>query len=102
MKALGYQTPYPDDCQAAATGFRTETGGYCVLVTMPPAKRAASVSIGLIVHECAHVWQVIKQKIGETDPGMEMEAYALQAITQEMIEAMTKAGRVRFKNGKPK
>lgn len=43
--------------------------------------------IGLIVHEATHVWQRICEDCGETEPSAEAEAYAMQNITLELIEA---------------
>lgn len=40
---------------------------------------------GLLVHEAAHVWQRYARSIGENDPGDEQEAYAVQAISQELL-----------------
>lgn len=41
---------------------------------------------GLLVHESVHVWQRYCQRIGEHSPGLEQEAYAVQAISQSLME----------------
>lgn len=45
-----------------------------------------SEMIGLIIHEAVHVWQAIRDEIGEKDPSQEFEAYSIQTITQRLIE----------------
>lgn len=42
---------------------------------------------GLIVHEAVHVWQFWCDEIGETQPGAEQEAYAVQFIAGKLMTA---------------
>lgn len=51
------------------------------------SERDAMEVISTIVHEAVHVWQFICQVIGETDAGMEIEAYSIQRITEMLIDA---------------
>jgi hypothetical protein len=40
-----------------------------------------------IVHEAVHVWQFIRKYIEEHEPGIEMEAYGIEAITRGLLDA---------------
>jgi len=41
--------------------------------------------MGICAHEAVHVWQSVKEYIGETKPGDEQEAYFIQYISQELF-----------------
>lgn len=61
---------------------------YCCIVTVRDGleKTYSALEISCMVfHEAVHVWQFLKERIGEEDPGAEMEAYALQSIAQELL-----------------
>lgn len=40
---------------------------------------------GLLVHEAVHIWQAYCDQMGEHHPAAEQEAYAVQAISQELM-----------------
>ena len=40
----------------------------------------------LIVHEAVHIWQKTRDDYGERSPSPEFEAYAIQNITQRLLE----------------
>lgn len=42
-----------------------------------------------LVHESVHVWQYIRQVIGEVEPGIEMEAYGIENIARGLVSAYT-------------
>lgn len=91
MRRFGLEESYP------TTDARTTTvvhrGVTCCLVTIDDDAEAnyePDLIIGLIVHEATHIWQEIQEVIGEDKPGREMEAYAMQAIVQELLTAYRK------------
>lgn len=70
-----------------------EDGKNCVLVTIAERidkKRDRLGIVGLIVHEATHVWQYVRRDIGETEPSVEFEAYAMQSITTQLCDAYSK------------
>lgn len=42
--------------------------------------------ITLLVHEAVHVWQATKAVLGEDEPSVEFEAYAIQNISHRLID----------------
>lgn len=54
---------------------------------LPHDANVASI-VGLVSHEIMHVWQSIKEDIGENNPGDEMEAYYFQALMQDALYAL--------------
>lgn len=74
---------------ATAFSFRHErTNETCSVVALSVAAQTELNSIeiaGMLVHEAVHVWQYYAEKMGETNPGDEQEAYAIQAISQELL-----------------
>ena len=60
--------------------------GLAAVVAMGPCEGRSPIEIaGLLVHEAVHVWQSYCDAIGEARPGDEQEAYAVQAIAQELM-----------------
>ncbi len=95
LKQLGLsrrENPYPTSDGHLHTFHRNDGPPVCIVTVQDGAEstRGLSEIIGVLIHESAHVWQDIRQYIGETAPGAEMEAYALQTITQGMISAFHK------------
>lgn len=94
MRRLNTNLPWPETETSAAhtQHMRNDTtGASVVIVTVFPACETDALSvISAMVHEAVHVWQFICQKIGEDEPGMEMEAYAVQHITEGLIAAYCK------------
>lgn len=44
----------------------------------------------LLVHEAVHVWQEICERMGEHNPSREFEAYSVQWLSQELMDAYAK------------
>jgi hypothetical protein len=58
----------------------------CCIVGLGSVEGRSPIEIaGLLVHEAVHVWQVYADRIGEKNPGIEQEAYAIQCIAQELM-----------------
>jgi len=41
---------------------------------------------GLLLHEAVHIWQELKEKMGEDKPSVEFEAYSIQALAQDLFD----------------
>ena len=48
--------------------------------------KSPSQIAALICHEAVHVWQQIRQALGEDNPSPEFEAYSIQSIMQSLLE----------------
>lgn len=48
--------------------------------------RTSAQIAGLLCHEAVHIWQQTRTDLGETEPSAELEAYAIQNLTQSLIE----------------
>ena len=82
-------TPYLSSARADATVhffFDNRRGESVAVVALGDTTGRSSVEIaGLLVHEAVHIWQTHRENIGETHPGREQEAYAVQGIAQELM-----------------
>ena len=87
-RKMGSRLPYPD-FDAGATIFRDISGGGdCMIVTIAQVgKRPLGEVVGLLVHEATHVWQHVRAAMREKEPSPEFESYAMQAISQGLIQA---------------
>lgn len=95
MKRLGIKSPPPFVLEGkdATTHFfkNSEQQSICIIcIDKNRAKNKKTVQImSLLVHEAVHVWQECKEIMGETSPGREIEAYAIQWISQCCINAIS-------------
>ena len=81
-------TPYLSSARADATVhfFDNQRGDSVAVVALGDTTGRSGVEVaGLLVHEAVHIWQTHRENIGETHPGREQEAYAVQGIAQELM-----------------
>lgn len=65
-----------------------ENTNKCAIVCLKHNHSKTGVQIcGLLVHEAMHIWRRIREELGEHEPSAEMEAYAMQWISQELMQA---------------
>ena len=64
------------------------THGKCCIVCLGNTEKFTKIQVySLLVHEAVHIWQEIRESIGERYPGVEQEAYAIQSISQKLMLA---------------
>lgn len=76
------RTPQAD---ATAHHVHSTKGLACVVCLRVKEDRGPIEVAGLLIHEAVHAWQEWCAYYGETTPGSEQEAYAVQAISQELL-----------------
>ena len=75
-----------DHSDATAHVCVSPKGDLCCVVALRGFHGRNPVEVaGLLVHEAVHIWQEYAERIGERIPGAEQEAYAIQAISQELM-----------------
>jgi hypothetical protein len=73
---------------ATTSKYVSKEGKHCAIITIRKRKKTKRSQIdALLVHEAVHVWQWVKEILGEHEPSKEFEAYSIQSISQELIEA---------------
>ena len=81
---------WPDfilNAQSNATTHFFSNGGETIAIVCIRTDRNKDIkqTHALLCHEAVHIWQEIKEDIGEKNPGWELEAYAIQGISQELF-----------------
>ena len=72
-----------------ATYIMSTDGTRTLIVCIPKDRKVQRhVMTALVVHEATHVWQEVCREMGEEEPGTEIEAYAIQWITQCILSVM--------------
>ena len=84
---------YPDFLRTGAfanvhTLVKDSTGGVTCIICMRKNKKESIEHIyAALAHEAVHIWQKIRENIGENFPSFEFEAYSIQNICRELFEA---------------
>lgn len=69
------------DCNASAILY-----DLCAVVFVGDIERLNEVrQIGIIFHEAVHIWQHLKERMGEEAPSVEFEAYSIQKIGEDLL-----------------
>lgn len=92
MKRMGVKAEKYPTSDGRCVTFESN-GKACAIVTIGKhvdGKDSNSV-VGLLVHEAVHVWQLVRKETGESNPSPEFEAYAIQAISQDLIVSYSKS-----------
>lgn len=85
LKRLGLDPAPYSTSDASCHTMRNKENKLCVLITVGDHidKKTDNFGIiGLITHECMHAWRRLREDIGESEPSMEFEAYAMQYLVQ--------------------
>lgn len=62
-----------------------QDGRYAVVQLGDTSERNIIEVYGLILHESVHIWQKIRELMGEKSPSTEFEAYSIQKIAQDLF-----------------
>lgn len=68
-------------------GDRTRAAIVCIRVT---GEQSWAQVVALLAHEAVHLWQEIREALGEKQPSAEEEAYAIQSLVQRLIEELVR------------
>jgi len=66
--------------------FIGDNGQGMSVVCIQPSHVTNNQIASLLVHEAVHIWQECRDRMGEVNPSREFEAYAIQGISQELME----------------
>lgn len=87
LKICRYDTWILNDRSDATCHFLSVLNDIFVVVCLRVRKHITLPQVvGLLVHEAVHIWQEWCEYYGERIPGQEQEAYAIQSISQNLLE----------------
>jgi hypothetical protein len=103
MKRLNVPKPHPEflrqDETACVQYFTGENGKRIALVCVGDLSNCVIEYVyATLTHEAVHVWQEIKEFIGEDNPGREFEAYSIEAIAYNLMTSYREQTDDRSKN----
>lgn len=90
----GDQDPYCEPHMHACVHAYDAVDGLACIVGINAARLAQLDPIdvaALLVHEAVHIWQRTRIRLGPGDLGVEMEAYAIQNLSAELMRAYVSA-----------
>lgn len=90
MKDAGYKKSefLSMDCPAQVTFGTNKHGKKEAIVQLCNVQDKSRIAIfGLLLHEAVHIYQEVKQLMGERDVSAEFEAYSIQRIAQDLFWA---------------
>lgn len=87
--SLDVRPPFMNPGACATCHHFTDKGGknIAIITISHDPKRTREQHYALLVHEGVHIWQWHRELIGELEPGIEFEAYAIQNISQSLMIA---------------
>ena len=59
--------------------------GFCLVYINNNAECSDTDKVALICHEAVHVWQEIRDAMGEESPSVEFEAYSIQKVFFDLL-----------------
>jgi hypothetical protein len=79
--------PFINKGSNATTHYFINDKTRSTVVCMPPNPEMSNAQIvALLCHEAVHIWQATRRDYGERKPSSELEAYAVQSLTQRLVE----------------
>jgi len=67
--------------------FESDEGMLCAIVCLRKTSNQIESIYGLLIHEAQHLVDYCFEELGETEPSSELKAYAIQTISQRLIES---------------
>lgn len=70
---------------ATTHSFNCDDGRHVAIVCIGTDNKNFGEVCSLLAHEAVHIFQFIRELMGEKNPSVEFEAYSIQMITQQLI-----------------